>query len=120
MSIWKRYFIAIGINLLAGLIMALTCRGEGCMIIIIMALYILAAIISYLPYLFINTINKHKVYLFLLPSVIMFLLPVVTMIIGLNTPLNSRNLLTIAASILPNTILQLIFFLVGKENIKRA
>ena len=121
MSNWKRYLTAIGINLFVGLLFALGCEGEGCMIILIMAMYISATVISYLPYLFLGrykSLDKIKAYPFLLPSILMFSVILIYTKLGSNIPLNSHNLLSIVGSIIPNTILQIILFLIEKKSLK--
>lgn len=90
------------------------------MIILLIAIYLAAACISYLPYLFLRrhkTIAEVKVFRFLLPSVLMFVIIAATLEIGSNLPTNPRNLLSIVAVILPNTILQLILLAIERKAI---
>lgn len=110
---WKQFLTILIINVIVGLILTLNCEGEKCMIIIFAFFYVLAVIISHLPYLFLKPfkqINNDKLLAFIFPSLLMFLIIVLSIKIGSNIPLNSHNLLSIIAVILPNTVLQLIFF----------
>lgn len=110
---WKQYLIIVITNLLIGLFLTANCEGERCMIIIPVIFYVSVVIISHLPYLFLkpfNKINKDKILAFIFPSFIMLPIFILTIKIGSNIPLNSHNLIWIGASIVPNTILQLILF----------
>ncbi len=120
MNNWKQYLIILITNLLIGWVFTANCEGETCMIIIFVAFHISVVIISHLPYLFLksfNKITKNKIFAFIFPSFLMFPIMILTIKIGSNIQLNSHNLIWIGASILPNTILQLILFFINSRNL---
>lgn len=117
MNNWKTYLIVLGINLLAGFLLSINCKGERCMIVVIAFSYCVIASIAYLPYLFykpLENINNKRLLAFLFPSILMFAFALLWIKLGSNIPTNSHNLLFIFLVILPNTLLQLILFFVPK------
>ena len=88
------------------------------MIIILALFYCVMVAIAYLPYLFykrFKEINKERILAFFTPSILMFIFAFLWLKLGSNIPSSSHNLLSILLAILPNTILQLILFLVSKQ-----
>lgn len=115
---WREYLIALVANILVGFLLSMNCTGEGCMIIILALFYCVMVAIAYLPYLFykrFKEINEERILAFFTPSILMFIFAFLWLKLGSNIPSNSHNLLSILLAILPNTILQLILFLVSKR-----
>ena len=115
---WKQYVIILIINVLIGFLLTVNCEGERCMILIPVLFYVSVVIISHVPYLFLkpfNKIQRDKILAFIFPSFIMLLVIILTIKMGSNIPLSSHNLIWIGASILPNTILQVLFYISNKR-----
>ncbi|RKN08908.1 hypothetical protein D7035_20000, partial [Aquimarina sp. AD1] len=115
MNNWREYLIALLANILTGFLLSINCEGERCLIIILAFSYCVIAAISYLPYLFykpFKEINNEKILAFFFPSLLMFIAIFLWLKFGSNMSLGSHNILSIGLAILPNTILQLILFLV--------
>ncbi len=124
MNNWKEYLIVVLVNILVGFLLSLNCEGERCLIIILAFSYCVIAAITYLPYLFykpFKEINNEKILAFFFPSLLMFITVFLWLKFGSNIPLDSHNILSIGLATLPNTILQLILFLVTikKNNTNR-
>ena len=110
---WKQYLTVVLLNLLMCAIFRIGCTGERCMIMIPAIFYALTAIISHLPYLFLkpfNKINTDKILAFIFPSFLMIIIIFLSLTLGSNITLNSNNNVWIVISILPYTIIQLIFY----------
>jgi len=118
MNNWKEYLIVLTVNFLIGLLLSINCEGDGCMVIILAFFYFIAVVISFLPYLFykpFKKINNEKTLAFFLPSALMIIFVFLSMKFGSNIPLNRHNTFSIGLVILPNTLLQLILFLINRS-----
>jgi hypothetical protein len=110
---WKQYFLAISVNSIVGLILTSMCEGEGCMIVILMGIYLTVSVISYIPYLLIKSfryIGNWKLVYYIMPSLIMFIILAFYVFFSSMAPLNLNNILSIGGFIVPNTIVQLVLF----------
>ena len=112
----KLYLTAILINILPLIFGTLSCSGESCMVIFITLGYWIACIISYTPYILINTrVIQSKIekgFVFFLPTIILTIISFIT-----ESTIFGKNLMLLLLIILPNIIIQsiLLTYYLNKE-----
>lgn len=119
MKNWKRYTIVLTLHLLVGFFLSANCEGERCMIIVFVIAFNIAAILAYIPYLFFKA-RERRLQLFILPSLLLVIFCLLAMVLGSNIHLSLNNALPIIVLIVPNTLLQLIFYFVERHDQQKS
>ena len=114
---FDKYDILMGVNIVIGAFLISNLESEQIPLFILLSLYLLFGVISYLTYFFLPFSKHNNIinYSFIIPISIVLLTVTIYNLIGLPFLINEKNILLIGTTISINILLMIIFIYLQKK-----